>query len=464
MSFPARFWALVRTFRSPSPLFYPFLTILSSKTKMTRTDARDRDSNRLNATWYYAGAADFARPPLLLPWRVSHTLLPPDAIVPYLKEARFGDTTPLRDFVFDNSLITTFVKQWHPETHTFHLLWGEATITLQDMAYHLGLRTHGEPVGGASMTSTGGMAWKRGSWWSGCSVPGPQWFHNATDRQPGDTSTVCEVLHLVTNREIPDDGQVEQLGPSTMAATASGLSAVLWVVLGLGGACIYHLLCSAAHRGTTDITGCTPLLMSWICQRFSQWCPPDRRFFMYSMAARLIGLTQQSRNQHEARVLRWRLAIDQLRSVPAVVCRGGRVGTWISVVSLVCFNIVEFHQVDRVKCQFDGEQLVPGAPVNVDRFQTSTGGDEDVWWPDRLDDSRAREVRKDTRWPARRERGDREHGRGTWVKRERVKFCRERLDVESDEEAEFNRHEDHGDIAVGGDDSPTATSSTSRTA
>ncbi|RYR02536.1 hypothetical protein Ahy_B06g081334 [Arachis hypogaea] len=414
MSFPARFWALVRTFRSPSPLFYPFLTILSSKTKMTRTDARDRDSNRLNATWYYAGAADFARPPLLLPWRVSHTLLPPDAIVPYLKEARFGDTTPLRDFVFDNSLITTFVKQWHPETHTFHLLWGEATITLQDMAYHLGLRTHGEPVGGASMTSTG----------------------DATDRQPGDTSTVCEVLHLVTNREIPDDGQVEQLGPSTMAATASGLSAVLWVVLGLGGACIYHLLCSAAHRGTTDITGCTPLLMSWICQRFSQWCPPDRRFFMYSMAARLIGLTQQSRNQHEARVLRWRLAIDQLR----------------------------WDEVDRVKCQFDGEQLVPGAPVNVDRFQTSTGGDEDVWWPDRLDDSRAREVRKDTRWPARRERGDREHGRGTWVKRERVKFCRERLDVESDEEAEFNRHEDHGDIAVGGDDSPTATSSTSRTA
>ncbi|MED6154842.1 hypothetical protein PIB30_116350, partial [Stylosanthes scabra] len=26
--------------------------------------------------------------------------------------------------------------------------WGECTITLQDVAYHLGLRTDGDPVGG----------------------------------------------------------------------------------------------------------------------------------------------------------------------------------------------------------------------------------------------------------------------------------------------------------------------------
>ncbi|RYR58794.1 hypothetical protein Ahy_A05g024672 [Arachis hypogaea] len=53
----------------------------------------------------------------------------------------------LRDFVFDNSLIMKFVKRWHPETHTFHLSWSEATITLQDVAYHLELHAHREPVG-----------------------------------------------------------------------------------------------------------------------------------------------------------------------------------------------------------------------------------------------------------------------------------------------------------------------------
>ncbi|RYR76256.1 hypothetical protein Ahy_A01g000866 [Arachis hypogaea] len=87
-------------------------------------------------------------PHLLLPRRVSHTLPPPDANVPYLPEARFGNTVLLRDFTFDNFLISALMERWRPETHMFHLPWGEVTITLQDVAYHLGLCAHGNPVGG----------------------------------------------------------------------------------------------------------------------------------------------------------------------------------------------------------------------------------------------------------------------------------------------------------------------------
>ncbi|QHO47767.1 uncharacterized protein DS421_1g00090 [Arachis hypogaea] len=114
---------------------------------MARQAGNDGDINRLNETSHYAGAADFERPLLLLPRRVSHTLPPPDAIVSYLAEAGFGDTVPLKDFTFDNSLILALVERWRPETHTFHLPWGEVTITLQDVAYHLGLGAHGNPVG-----------------------------------------------------------------------------------------------------------------------------------------------------------------------------------------------------------------------------------------------------------------------------------------------------------------------------
>ncbi|KAL4293115.1 hypothetical protein AHAS_Ahas18G0095800 [Arachis hypogaea] len=32
----------------------------------------------------------------------------------------------LKDFVFDNSLITAFVGHWRLKTHTFHLPWGSA--------------------------------------------------------------------------------------------------------------------------------------------------------------------------------------------------------------------------------------------------------------------------------------------------------------------------------------------------
>ncbi|RYR60851.1 hypothetical protein Ahy_A04g017917 [Arachis hypogaea] len=52
-----------------------------------------------------------------------------------------------RIFVFENSLITTFVEHWRPKTSTFHMSWGECTITLHDVAYHLGLCTNRESVG-----------------------------------------------------------------------------------------------------------------------------------------------------------------------------------------------------------------------------------------------------------------------------------------------------------------------------
>ncbi|XP_025630442.1 uncharacterized protein [Arachis hypogaea] len=169
--------------------------------------------------------------------------------------------------------------------------------------------------------------------------------------------------------------------------------------------------------------------MSWIYQRFPQWCPPDRGVYQYPLAARLVGLQQQSRDQHQARVLYWRVSIDWLRfdEISHVIkdfcyfkyllcCNtcyfvtqifvqfAWRVyddpalqalcphwfreeeewGTWLSAVPLVCFNIVRFHHVDRVNQQFNREQPVPGIPVNLDRYLTTTGHGEDVWWPERL--------------------------------------------------------------------------------
>ncbi|RYR24705.1 hypothetical protein Ahy_B02g058224 [Arachis hypogaea] len=43
----------------------------------------------------------------------------------------------------DEPLVSAFVERWRSETHTFHMLFGKCTITLQDVAYQLGLPIDG---------------------------------------------------------------------------------------------------------------------------------------------------------------------------------------------------------------------------------------------------------------------------------------------------------------------------------
>ncbi|QHN75476.1 Serine/threonine protein phosphatase 7 long form isogeny [Arachis hypogaea] len=56
--------------------------------------------------------------------------------------ARLND----RWFRLNKPLMSVFLEKWHPETHTFHLPFGECTITLQDIAYQLELSIDGQHI------------------------------------------------------------------------------------------------------------------------------------------------------------------------------------------------------------------------------------------------------------------------------------------------------------------------------
>ncbi|RYQ98689.1 hypothetical protein Ahy_B07g086454 isoform B [Arachis hypogaea] len=69
-------------------------------------------------------------------------------IIPYLERAGLYHLARLNAYWFwlDEPLVSAFIKRWQPETHTFHMLFGECTITLHDVAYQLGLPVYEKPV------------------------------------------------------------------------------------------------------------------------------------------------------------------------------------------------------------------------------------------------------------------------------------------------------------------------------
>ncbi|XP_020231796.1 protein MAIN-LIKE 1 [Cajanus cajan] len=70
----------------------------------------------------------------------------PQQIIPLLDQAGFGWIVRLNYIKVSPGLLTALVERWRPETHTFHMPFGECTITLQDIGMLVGLPVDGEPI------------------------------------------------------------------------------------------------------------------------------------------------------------------------------------------------------------------------------------------------------------------------------------------------------------------------------
>ena len=60
--------------------------------------------------------------------------------------AGFDHVINVKKIDINQHLVSALVEHWRTETHTFHFIHEEATITLQDVALQLGLKIDGLPV------------------------------------------------------------------------------------------------------------------------------------------------------------------------------------------------------------------------------------------------------------------------------------------------------------------------------
>ncbi|XP_015972335.1 serine/threonine-protein phosphatase 7 long form homolog [Arachis duranensis] len=110
----------------------------------------ERRLYRLDGVAHVAGTIDAEPTRCVYNVRRQQNMSLHDRIIPYLERAGLYHLARLNAhwFWLDEPLVSAFIERWRPETHTFHMPFGESTITLQDVAYQLGLPVDGQAVSG----------------------------------------------------------------------------------------------------------------------------------------------------------------------------------------------------------------------------------------------------------------------------------------------------------------------------
>ncbi|XP_020963381.1 serine/threonine-protein phosphatase 7 long form homolog [Arachis ipaensis] len=256
-----------------------------------------------------------------------------DRIIPYLERVGLYHLARLNSewFWLDEPLVSAFVERWRPETHTFHLPFGECTVTLQDVAFQLGLPVDGEAVSGCLGEFETYMEGGRPAW---------EWFEDLFGERPPPNKVKQMTVHFTWFRDrfrvLPVDASEETVRIYTRAYIMMMLSTQLfgdksanrvhirWLpfVANLDDmgryswgsaalAWLYRCMCRVANRNVTNLTGPLQLLQSWIFWRFPSLRPEGFEAFSFPLASRWSAYLPPNDGK-EQRVIRYRLALDRL--------------------------------------------------------------------------------------------------------------------------------------------------------
>ncbi|KAH1198653.1 Serine/threonine-protein phosphatase 7 long form [Glycine max] len=300
----------------------------------------------------------------------------------------------MRYLKINSSLIIALIERWRPQTHTFHLRCGEATITLQDMSILLGLRTDGAPLIGQTNLD----------WAELCEeLLG---VRSQEGELQGSVVKLSWLVHHFSQINI-HDGNVEQLQRFTRAWILRFTGGVLfvdkssskvslrylqflrdfeqcstyaWGLVVL--AYLYREMCSATDYKIKSIGGMCILIQMWAWERCTTLAPKRTPPVIENkpLGHRWLRRGNQHIGNDDLIVFRRKLDIMKrheflwephtttVMSTLPPICLVGSVA-WYAVVPLICFHVVEWHQPDRS----------PSQPLNIHGL-TLKGKQDENWF------------------------------------------------------------------------------------
>ncbi|XP_076930025.1 serine/threonine-protein phosphatase 7 long form homolog [Bidens hawaiensis] len=334
-------------------------------------------------------------------WGYIHRNPITENVLHYIRMAGFAGVLECDNRRIDNALISALVERWRPETHTFHMPFGEVTVTLQDVEVLCGLRVYGNAVCDIdhhwnveeiqeSFFSLTGIRLENGTGISGQKINMPfilkclmevQFPENPSELQCLQRARTIIIL-LIGGQLFPENSSnwvcvkyLNHLQDLAACGELSWGSAVL--------SCLYRSLCKATNINTNEIAGEVFLLQLWAWERFPSTAPKQLRQTDWNkpLASRWQGpLTFLEASSHVLSAYRsefnsysefqfmWKPYDDDLHILPQI-CRNGE-QCWRSETYLICWEIVEPHIPSRVLRQFGMFQPIPmNTLLNVDEHK-----------------------------------------------------------------------------------------------
>ncbi|KAL5138096.1 Serine/threonine-protein phosphatase 7 long form [Glycine soja] len=276
----------------------------------------------------------------------------PEEIIPLLRQSGFYWIMKMGYLKINSSLITALIERWRPETHTFHLRCGEATITLQDVSVLLGLRNEGAPLIGQTNLD----------WTELCEEllgVGPE-----EGELQGSVVKLSWLAHHFSEINILD-GNVEQLQRFTRA----------WILRFIGG--VLFVDKSSSKVSLRD--GQRHRLQNKINRRYVHLNPNVGMRTLHDFGSK--ENSSCNRKQTTRTQFMWEPYIATVLSMLPPICLVGS-AAWCVVVPLICFHVVEWHQPDRVLRQFGMQQPIPESPSQPQNIHglTLKGKQDENWF------------------------------------------------------------------------------------